>query len=517
MPTRRKTFTRRAVIGAGIAAAGRAALVGGTYVALEQATEPISTVGDIAFDTPLMIPPLIDPEPDHEGRKTYNLELQTGETEILAGRATSTWGVNGPLLGPTLRARRGDRVAIAVHNELPENTTLHWHGMHLPAKHDGGPHQMIHAGGSWYPEWDIDQPASTLWYHPHPHGTTAEHVYRGVAGLFLIDDDESDAADLPAEYGVDDIPLIIQDRALHDDGTLSFDTGGFLDQFGGSQSFGIFGDTILANGTAGTFLKVNRRLIRFRLLNGSNTRFYNLGFSDDRLFRLVATDNGLVPGKPIELSRIQLGPSERAEIAVAFDDSETVVMRSYEQDLGAGESQMRANDTFDIVELRAFGDLVDSADLPTILTVSNEAPSVPDGATERRFRLQDHSRINDRKMDMARIDDVVSAGALEIWTVSSSGNPHTFHIHGATFHLLDVDGDSPPAELRGPKDTVFVNQDHAVTLAVQFQEHTDAEMPYMYHCHLLRHEDNGMMGQFVVVEPGTEGNVSRTIKRHNEH
>lgn len=112
---------------------------------------------------------------------------------------------------------------------------------------------------------------------------------------------------------------------------------------------------------------------------------------------------------------------------------------------------------------------------------------------------------------MARIDEVVPAGALEVWSVSSSAHPHTFHIHGATFHVLEVEGGEVPAHLRGPKDTVYVSDGHAVRLAVRFAEHTDPKVPYMYHCHLLRHEDNGMMGQFVVVEPGTEGSVSRRM------
>ena len=118
-------------------------------------------------------------------------------------------------------------------------------------------------------------------------------------------------------------------------------------------------------------------------------------------------------------------------------------------------------------------------------------------------------------MDMARIDLVIPAYALEVWRVSSSSQPHTFHIHGCTFHVIDVDGAEPPAHMRGPKDTVFIHPDRPVTLAVQFGSHVDPEKPYMYHCHILRHEDNGMMGQFVVVEPDTEVSIAtRTVMHH---
>ena len=517
MSPRRRTYTRRALIGGGIVAGGAVAVGGGSYLAFRAATKSISTVGEVAFDTPLAIPPLLDPEPDADGIRRYDLTLQEGETEILAGTATRTWGINGPFLGPTIRSRRGDIVAMRVHNELPDTTTLHWHGIHLPARYDGGPHQPIDSGMTWEPEWEIVQPAASLWYHPHPHGETAKHVYRGVVGMFVIDDDESDALPLPREYGVDDIPLIIQDKTFDEDGQLDFDTGGFIDMFGGFPNFGIFGDTILANGTKGAYFEARRRLTRFRILNGANTRFFNLAFSDERPFRLVATGNGLVPGEPVELTHVQLGPAERAEIVVEMTPGDDVVLRAIGIDLGGQEAQMRGNDTFDILELRAGEEVEDSPELPDVLTDQNGAPDVPDGTTERDFELQGHSKINGEKMDMTRIDEAVPSGALEVWNVSSSGNPHTFHIHDATFHVLEVEGEAPPPELRGPKDTVYINDGHAVRLAVRFGEDTDPESPYMYHCHLLRHEDNGMMGQFVVVEPGTEESVGRTIEMPHEH
>jgi suppressor of ftsI len=174
------------------------------------------------FTDRLRIPPLAEPISGTDGARQFALTLQPGgHSAILPGKTTETWGINGPHLGPVVRATRGDHVRMSVTNRLPEPTSLHWHGMRLPARMDGGPHQMIEPGATWTPEWTIEQGAMTSWFHPHPHERTAMHVYRGVAGLFLID--EPDGPDLPDRYGVDDLPLIIQDKTFDADG--QFDTG----------------------------------------------------------------------------------------------------------------------------------------------------------------------------------------------------------------------------------------------------------------------------------------------------
>lgn len=511
--SRRRTVTRRALIATGGIAGGCALVAGGGVgIAWFMArNQDWSNVGDLAFANPLTIPPIAAPTIDNEGRLGWDLTIQTGASEWLSGTATETWGINGPLLAPTLRARRGDVVAPALHNELPEETSIHWHGMHLPAAMDGGPHQMIPTGESWAPTWTVDQPAATLWYHPHPHGATAEHVYRGVAGMFIVDDDEADAVGLPVEYGVDDIPLILQDRTFDDDGQLDVRE---------PAAIGHFGRTMLVNGTIDPHVALTRSLTRFRVLNGSNTRFYNLAFSDDRPFALVATENGLLSDGPATMNRLLVGPGERVEIVVTCAAGESVVLRSVPYDLGSGFfsfDNVGQDDTIDLIELRGADDLVDAGELPAWTMASSVRPAVPDGATVRAFRLGGHNTINGEEMDMARIDEVVPAGALEVWEVESTGQPHTFHIHGATYWVLSDGGDAPPPHLRGPKDTVLVSPDHAVRLAVQFDTHIDPGLPYMYHCHLLRHEDNGMMGQFVVVEPGTEDSVPRTIDGHGHH
>lgn len=515
--SRRSTITRRALIAGGVGLGGCVALGGAIAIPAALGPDTRSNLGDLNFANPLAIPPLAASRVDGHGRRVFELTAQPGETTFPGKGTAATWGINGPFLAPTLRAARGETVKMTVRNDLPEATTIHWHGMHLPAVMDGGPHQTIEPGAAWEPSWTIEQPASTLWYHPHPPGATGLHVYRGIAGLFLVDDDESAALDLPAEYGVDDIPLIIQDKRMRDDGSFDTSPASFLDSLRGAGVFGLLGGTILVNGTYNPHLPIRRRLTRFRILNGSNARFYRLGFTDDRAFSLVATDNGLLP-EPVSLTRLLLGPGERAEIVVAFAPGEEITLRSYPQDLNVPRAirrQIGADDTFDIVRMRA-GSLEDSPDLPSRFA-EGDTPVMQGDETTRTFTLDGHESINGRKMDMTRIDLAIPAGSREIWTVQSREQPHTFHVHGATFHVLYIGEAEPEAAWRGPKDTVPILPGRPVRLAVQFGRHVDPATPYMYHCHLLRHEDNGMMGQFVVVEPGTEGETPMTLDHAEGH
>jgi FtsP/CotA-like multicopper oxidase with cupredoxin domain len=500
----------RTVIGRALVAAGvllTALVAAGVWI---WSTAPQSNTGTLEFRNELRIPPLAEPSVDEPGRKVFDLELREGRAELLAGKPAGTWGINGPYLGPTLRAERGDEVTVDVANALPETTTLHWHGMHLPATADGGPHQMIEPGETWSPSWRINQPAATLWYHPHMMGETEDHVYRGLAGMFLLDDPQASALPLPAEYGVDDIPLIIQDKRLNDDGSLDF-----------SQSIispiGRLGDEILVNGTHDPHLDVRDRLVRLRLLNASTARIYNIGFADDREFALIATGGGLL-SRPHRMKRIQLSVGERAEIVVAFEPGERVVLRSFEPELGTNPFEGRfagADDTFDLLQIRAARELDDAADLPAKL-VPPTGPDPSEARRVRRFELGNRD-INGRKMDMARIDQVVEVGATEIWEVeNASGTPHSFHVHDVRFRIIEYAGEPPPPQLAGLKDTVYVPPGKTVRFAVAFEDYADRSHPYMFHCHILEHEDRGMMGQFVVVGRG-EAPAARRAERDSGH
>ena len=439
----------------------------------------------------LPIPPLADSTVDGAGTRTFTLRAAPGMTEIVAGTRTPTWGYNGSILGPTLRAKTGESIAVAFENGLPEPTTVHWHGMHLPARCDGGPHQTVAPGGRWQPAWTVRQPAATLWYHPHPHGGTEKHVYRGLAGMFIVDDDP--IAGLPHDYGVDDVPLIIQDRR--------FTPAGALDE-SDPTDIGVLGDTIVTNGIANAFLSVRSERIRLRLLNGSGGRLYNLGFADDRTFDVIGTDGGLLSA-PVKVSRIQLSPGERAEIVVDLRSAEPVLLRSFPMDDGAGLAPSDAarfgmDDTFDVLELRPEATVQASAALPTQFAIMPSPEPSAVGA-ERYFELQ-WFMIGHARMDMNRIDFTTTVDTTEVWTVHNVDEwPHNFHVHDAQFRILDIDGSPPPPAFAGFKDTVYAPPGRRIRLAIRFTDYTDPTYPYMYHCHLAMHEDRGMMGQFLVV------------------
>ena len=487
---------KRLLKGTGIIALVLTLAIGVTGVWLYNQAQQ-SNVGNLKFDNPIAIPPLLEPRTDDEGRKVFDLTITAGKAELIPGKRTDTWGINGPYLSPTLRASQGDEVLINVTNDVNEPTSLHWHGMHLPAAMDGGPHQMIKPGATWSPTWTINQPAATLWFHPHLHGTTAQHVYRGVAGLFLLDDPESQVLELPHSYGVDDIPVIIQDKRFNSDRSLNTESPMFSD-------IGILGDEILVNGTHAPYFEATTTLVRLRVLNASNARIYNLGFNGNRVYSLIGTDSGLLEA-PVAMTRLQLAPGERAELVVQVAPGEDVMLRSFPPDLGMdfwAEQVNGGNDTFDILNIRTAGPLVESPPLPSDL-VTIDRPEEATATTTRSFRLSGHSRINGEKMDMNRIDEAVTVGTSEIWEIRHGSGPiHSFHVHDVHFIVLDVDGQEPPAHLQGWKDTILIPRGTSVRIIARFDDYTDPEAPFMFHCHMLMHEDRGMMGQFVVVEPG---------------
>ncbi len=484
----RRAFLR---ISAGGIAGGTAVLLTGCNIFGSH--KPLNTVDRVDFHTPLHIPPL-DEGINRNGTRVFNLTTQSGKAAIVPAGASKTWGINGRFLGPTLRARRGQTVQVNVENALDEPTTWHWHGMHLPAAADGGPHQLIKPGATWSPSWTIKQPAATLWYHPHPHGDTERHIYRGLSGLFIVDDADQAALALPRQYGVDDIPVIVQDK--------TFDAEGQLVESQRRDS-GMLGETILVNGTVGPMLSITTQQTRLRLLNASTARSYTFGFSDNRSFTMIASDGGLLP-VPVPLNRLLLTPGERAEILIEMRPTETTTLRSYPQDLGLSDNLSRktgASDTLDILRLRAGEQLTPSPAIPAQLATM-KALETAVIKQSREFELGNNS-INGKTVDMNRVDEVVTVNTTEMWEVwNAHTKPHNFHIHDVQFQVLDIDGQEPPPELSGWKDTVYVPPDIRVRLIIRFTDYTDIVRPYMYHCHLLWHEDQGMMGQFVVAAPG---------------
>jgi FtsP/CotA-like multicopper oxidase with cupredoxin domain len=454
------------------------------------ATSPVT---EVPATQPLAIPALEEGTEATDGTRAFDLLVDEGTHDFGRG-TTATMGVNAGYLGPTLRMRTGEDVRLDVTNRLDERTTLHWHGMAVPARMDGGPHQLVAPGETWSPTWQVRNPAGTLWYHAHPHGSTAEHVYRGVAGMIIVEDGAAPAG-LPDEYGVDDIPVIVQDKRFDDDGQLVFDQPG-------PSSTGFLGDTVMVNGTVGPYLDVRATRTRLRLLNASTARVYRLGLADGRAFDVVGTDGGLLPA-PVPLTAIQLSPGERADIVVTMAPGERVMLRNTSPEFGGrvGPNSRYGTGDYDVLELRAAEQLRAAPPLPTTLATWQRLPASA-ATTTREFTI--HAQIINRKpVDMGRIDEVVPAGATEVWVLRNRDpQPHNFHVHTVQFQVLDIDGAPPPPELAGWKDTVYLAPGSEVRIIATFPQDGDPTWPYMYHCHLLWHEDSGLMGQFVVVEPG---------------
>jgi len=467
-------------------------------------------------DNSLAIPPQITGVMNNQGQKVFDLSLQKGQKSFLPNTQTNTFGINGDYLGPTIRLSKGDKALFKIKNNLSEKTTIHWHGAHIPAKMDGGPHQVIEAGATWQSYFTIKQEAATLWYHPHLEGKTAEHVYKGLAGLFIIDDINSQTLAIPRNYGVDDIPLVIQDRRIAADGSMPYTLTNRLDRMG------LRGQYMLVNGVLTPTLDSQAEVIRLRILNGSNARFYNFGFSDNRQFYQIASDGGLLEA-PVSINRLRLSPGERAEILVDLrqDSGKFLLLQSYSAEMTPTtleDTNMRDPldmQTFDIMSIRVGSAGNNGLSIPKKL-VSIKRLREQDAALTRPFVLNQGMgnnggggmgnggmgmfTINDKVMDMQRIDETVRLGDTEIWEISNKARmAHPFHMHDVQFQILDRNGQAPSAGEAGWKDTVLVLPNETVRVISHFKDFADANTPYMYHCHILEHEDAGMMGQFVVI------------------
>ncbi|MFG6304068.1 multicopper oxidase family protein, partial [Corynebacterium hesseae] len=267
----RPTVSRRVFVQGSVLTVAGAAVMGLSSCSASSSKNQPEPQGYDGEPRVLPIPP-VDEGEVIDGTRVFKLTAQDGYSEVLPGNdRTRTWGFNGPFLGPTLRAQRGEKVRAEITNNLIEMTTVHWHGMKLPAYSDGGPHSPIEVGKTWKPEWEIAQPAATLWYHPHPHMATATHAYRGLAGMFLIDDDVASGLDLPQDYGVDDIPLVIMDAKFTEDGQIDEKS---------DNTLGLLGTTPLVNGITNARFDATTRRVRLRLLNGASMRFYTLELSN---------------------------------------------------------------------------------------------------------------------------------------------------------------------------------------------------------------------------------------------
>ncbi|MGL6210909.1 MAG: multicopper oxidase domain-containing protein [Paracoccaceae bacterium] len=512
----------------------RSVLVGGTAVAVGGLSVGFGLNAQTApsFVVPLPLPRLIDLT---SGGDVFDLAIQEGRSKIVPWAETATYGYSGALLGPVVRVRSGQSVTARIANKLSVESSVHWHGLFVPSDVDG-PFNPIAAGDAWSPTLKINQPACTTWFHPHPHGDTARQTYMGLAGLLYVDDGSAEAFNLPRDYGIDDIPVILQDRNFGKDGQLIYDRSPM------AMMHGSRGANVVVNGAVRPVSRPPAGLVRLRLLDGANARNFKLAFSDDRIFHVIANDAGWL-SEPVPLKEIEIAPGERYEILVDLSDGRPVDLLTWPDHNGrfgdgltdrakeflarmrerreavlrfeptpAGDRRKREvpkrlqdpgrPERAKSVRRRTFSlDSMMMANMPAMRAVGSkpsaghgghgtpQAGGMPSSVSGMRMG------INGQTYEMSRIDAEVALGTQEVWEIISAEMAHPFHIHGATFQTLTKGGKPVPAHEAGIKDTLLVES--KAELLVSFRQQSTREKPFVFHCHILEHEELGMMATYL--------------------
>jgi blue copper oxidase len=466
--------------------------------------------------------------PVHLTARWEKVEVLPGkETDLAVYRAERDGKV---FLNPTFRAREGTRFSAELTNHLGAQTTMHWHGLRLDWREDGHPSQPVAAGASRRYAFPVRNSGGAYWYHPHPHGRTARQAYLGLAGLFLVEDEEdrrlNEALDL--KFGETDVPLLLQDKTFDESGNLVYESGEM------ARSMGVEGDVVLVNLTPTPFLGVATRPYRFRLLNGSNARLFRLAFESQAdggqlPFSVVATDGNLMD-RPRPATQIFLSPGERVDVILdlsKMEVGEEVGLRSLPFDpmhnegghdmagMGhhIGSSGLPGGSAFYLLRLLVEERAESVGSIPDRL--SDLAPPDASGAATRRIGLSTTPdsgaltrwEIAGREYEADEYPIVVRGGTTEVWEISNDERsmPHPMHLHGFEFGVLErigsppqvselaVDGRGRLATDLGRKDTVLVWPGESVRIVADFSHGYDGEQSYLFHCHILEHEDEGMM------------------------
>ena len=444
----------------------------------------------------------------------FNLELKDATKQLRTGNLTVTGAINNESFwGPTLFINKGEEVHMNVTNNLNEETTLHWHGMHLPAVMDGGPHQVIPAGTLWQPYWTVMNNAGTYWYHPHLHEMTQAQITKGVGGFIIVKDPQEAALALPRTYGVDDIVLALTSR--------SYTTANQFDS--PPTSTRVYGDYMLTNGTPNAQVSLPKQYVRLRILNAEIERGYNLGFSDNRTFYIIANDGGLL-NAPVAVTRVKLMVGERIEIMVNLGNDtvgSTVDLKAYNSGQTLGFPGGEPNSS------GQFGSLLNNVDFSVLhinvaatTTTTTPITAVPSAlATNTYWTATDATvtkalsvtggqpnvafTFDNTPFVLNTINKTVNLNDIEKWTVTNNAVfGHSFHIHDIEFKIVARNGSAANIGTHesGWKDTFYLPRNESVSFVAKFDDFADADVthPYMYHCHFAGHEDGGMMGQFIV-------------------
>jgi suppressor of ftsI/bilirubin oxidase len=423
---------------------------------------------------------------------------------------------------PILRVESGADFKVALVNELPEPTIIHWHGLRVPAKMDGAPASTIPPGSVFEYDFKVRNRGGTYWYHTHAHNLTAKQAYNGLASFFLVDDEDQRqlAQALDLKLGETDLPLVIQDKQFDAQGKLCYTPNGQ------EAMMGWLGDIILANLTPNAYQTVTPRTYRLRILNGSNARIYRLAFlkGKERLsYTVIGTDGGLLE-RAQTVTEVFVGPAERLDVlfdagqaqpgddvflkSLAFDPMENEGEAGSMPGMGESTSRLEMGAEFNILKLSVTAGERVAAKLPA--TLSQIVPIRTEGAIKRNIQLslKDMSfLINGRTFRMNEIAFDVKRGAKEIWSISNPkvGMPHPMHLHGFSFQVVErlhsppqiaalaKSGKGRTAGDLGWKDTVLVWPGETVRIAIDFSHDFPGDQTFMIHCHNLEHEDAGMM------------------------
>jgi blue copper oxidase len=459
--------------------------------------------------------------PDTLTGKSFNLNIYDTSNAFYPGYKTKTFGVNASYLGPTLMLNKGDSLNIKINNKLMDTTTIHWHGMHVSALNDGGPHIIIPPNTVWNPKFKVRDNAAMYWYHPHLHMMTNLHASLGAAGLVLVRDTIEKKLALPRRYGLDDFPLVVQSKC--------FDLNKQIVIENASDS------VMMVNGTLKPYLPVPAQVVRFRLLNASSERVYNFGLQGNLTFYQIGTDGGLL-NAPVALTRLRLAPGERAEILINFSEKigQKINLLSFASELpsaiyGALQPGMGPGQTipgyktnvlngsdFKILEFQVIAQSASpvTAIPSSLVTNTPWKVSAANGFKTLTFMpvnmgptaIQGPFMINNSHFDMDVVNYSIPLNNIEVWTLTNqSPIAHPFHIHDVQFFITEMNGAAPPANMAGRKDVVLVPAGQTVKFITKFETFCDSMAMYMYHCHMLTHEDGGMMGQFNVLCPKSAG------------
>ncbi|MDD7569505.1 MAG: multicopper oxidase domain-containing protein [[Actinobacillus] rossii] len=434
---------------------------------------------------PLIIPPLLE---SRRGKPVF-LGLESLQTKLLNDNLVEVWGFNGLYLGPTVRVRKGDFVKLNYRNNLPQSVAMNIQGLQANSDTIGGIGHSLKTGETWAPIVPITQTAATCYYQSCSLASSAYQNYRGLVGLWLVEDDESRKAQLPNKYGVNDIPLILQDIHLNNQG---------IQLFSNDKSH-FMGDRLFVNGQEAPYLNVARGWVRLRLLNASISRRYELAFDDEREFFLIAKEQGFLP-EPKSLKSISLGTGERIEILVDLNEGGNVSLitgkkRGVLDKVGLffDDNGEVADNT--VLELRPEG-LISAFNSKPHYQLSNTVTLPTKIAQERSFQIDsENAMINQKRFDPRRIDVNAKQGSVERWTVTSTAATG-FRVQGAKFLVESQNDQITPNNELVWQDTVRV--DKKVTLLVQFDNLSSNAQPFIFGSSDLMQADKGAIGMMVI-------------------